>query len=152
MLGKEEAVTLVAVWVDDVATKGAASSSASRPDTFPTVARSSRTRGCSVVSTVGLMIAHAASKASCIRVTPSGSNAPHLAPPAGEGANLTMLDGAELAMALVAHPNDVEAALTVYEQAMFCLSEAEAKDAHVLLELCLGDRAVWIRRLFERGN
>ena len=52
-----------------------------------------------------------------------------------------MLDGAELAMALVAHPDDVEAALSVYEQAMFRLSEAEAKDAHVLLELCLGDRA-----------
>ncbi|MFI6729807.1 FAD-dependent oxidoreductase [Streptomyces atratus] len=46
-------------------------------------------------------------------------DAAHLAPPNGDGANLAMYDGAELGKALAAHPDDVEAALTEYEQAMF---------------------------------
>ncbi len=46
-------------------------------------------------------------------------DAAHLAPPDGEGANLAMQDGAELARSLVAHGDDVEAALTAYEQALF---------------------------------
>ncbi|MFF3089509.1 FAD-dependent oxidoreductase [Streptomyces nojiriensis] len=46
-------------------------------------------------------------------------DAAHLTPPNGEGANLAMFDGAELGKALAAHPGDVEAALTEYEQAMF---------------------------------
>ncbi|MFE0254648.1 FAD-dependent oxidoreductase [Streptomyces sp. NPDC059010] len=53
-------------------------------------------------------------------------DAAHLAVPNGEGANLAMLDGAELGKSLAAHPGDIEAALTEYEQAMFPRTEEAA--------------------------
>jgi len=68
-------------------------------------------------------------------------DAAHLMPPAGEGANLAMFDGAELGKAIAAHPDDIEAALTAYEDTLFPRSEAEYADAQEILELCLGDRA-----------
>jgi 2-polyprenyl-6-methoxyphenol hydroxylase-like FAD-dependent oxidoreductase len=68
-------------------------------------------------------------------------DAAHLMPPSGEGANLALFDGAELASAIARHPEDLEAALTEYEAAMFTRSEAEAIDAHRMLATFFDDRA-----------
>ncbi|MEU2373501.1 FAD-dependent oxidoreductase [Streptomyces misionensis] len=68
-------------------------------------------------------------------------DAAHLMPPSGDGANLAMFDGAELGKAIAAHPNDVEAALTAYEEALFARTEPFYAEAHDMLNLMIGDNA-----------
>uniref|UniRef100_A0AAU2VI53 Flavin-dependent monooxygenase n=1 Tax=Streptomyces sp. NBC_00003 TaxID=2903608 RepID=A0AAU2VI53_9ACTN len=65
-------------------------------------------------------------------------DAAHATVPGGDGANLAMLDGAELAQAIVANPDDIEAALADYEKAMFPRSEAAALSAHRTIDLIFG--------------
>src|SRR3984957_8227880 len=80
-------------------------------------------------------------------------DAAHLAPPNGEGANLAMLDGAQLGQAIATHPGDVEAALGEYEQAVFPRA-AEAAGAEDIFDLMLGDNTPhsWIAMMNEGGQ
>ena len=68
-------------------------------------------------------------------------DAAHLTAPSGEGANLAMYDGAELAKAIAANPGDVDAALRAYETDLFPRSAAEAAEAERMQEVLFGDHA-----------
>ncbi|MEU6354825.1 NAD(P)/FAD-dependent oxidoreductase [Streptomyces sp. NPDC047072] len=81
-------------------------------------------------------------------------DAAHVAAPNGEGANLAMLDAADLANSLAAHPDDTETALAEYEAAMFPRAAAAATEGtelyahmfgedtpHGLLAMFTGDNA-----------
>ncbi len=68
-------------------------------------------------------------------------DAAHLSPPDGEGANLAMYDGSELARAIAAHPGELEAALARYEEEMFVRGAKAAPEAAETFDLCFGETA-----------
>jgi 2-polyprenyl-6-methoxyphenol hydroxylase-like FAD-dependent oxidoreductase len=68
-------------------------------------------------------------------------DAAHLRAPNGEGANLAMLDGAELGRALAAYPNDVETALATHEEAMFAHAAAVEADDDGFYTTMINDQA-----------
>lgn len=71
-------------------------------------------------------------------VTLLGDAAHLMSPFAGEGANLAMLDAAELAESLAAHPETPEKALTTYEAALFPRSTEKAQQSAEGITLCFG--------------
>jgi 2-polyprenyl-6-methoxyphenol hydroxylase-like FAD-dependent oxidoreductase len=68
-------------------------------------------------------------------------DAAHLMVPSGEGANLAMFDGAELGKAIAANPNNIEAALGIYEKDLFPRSTAEAIEAIKIHQILFGEGA-----------
>ncbi|EWC58421.1 L-fuco-beta-pyranose dehydrogenase [Actinokineospora spheciospongiae] len=72
-------------------------------------------------------------------------DAAHLMPPVGEGANMALLDGALLGLALAAHPDDFPTAVAEYEREMFERTSAAARMSADMQELLMSPDAA--RRL-----
>lgn len=68
-------------------------------------------------------------------------DAAHLTAPSGEGANLAMYDGAELAKAIARNAGYVEAALFAYETDLFPRSASEAPEADRMQEVLFGNNS-----------
>lgn len=62
-------------------------------------------------------------------------DAAHLMPPVGQGANMALLDGALLGLALAAHPNDFSTAVSEYEREMFERTGAAARQSAHMQQL-----------------
>ncbi|MFE9580945.1 FAD-dependent oxidoreductase [Nocardia sp. NPDC006044] len=79
-------------------------------------------------------------------------DAAHLMPPVGEGANMALLDGAVLGLALAAHPNDFPTAVKEYEREMFERTSAAARMSADMQELLMSpDAAQRLLAFFQPG-
>jgi 2-polyprenyl-6-methoxyphenol hydroxylase-like FAD-dependent oxidoreductase len=79
-------------------------------------------------------------------------DAAHLMPPVGQGANMALLDGALLGLALAAHPDDFPAAVEEYEREMFeRTSAAGRQSAHVQEILMSPDAGQKMLAFFQPG-
>ncbi|MFF4588474.1 FAD-dependent oxidoreductase [Streptomyces sp. NPDC001388] len=79
-------------------------------------------------------------------------DAAHLMPPVGEGANMALLDGALLGLALAAHPADFPAAVREYEREMFERTSAAARMSADMQELLMSpDAAQRLLAFFQPG-
>ncbi|MER6124747.1 NAD(P)/FAD-dependent oxidoreductase [Streptomyces sp. NPDC001795] len=85
-------------------------------------------------------------------ITILGDAAHLMSPFAGEGANMAMQDGAELALALAAHRDDLDAGLIAYEESL-CPRAKEAADRSAAgMDLLFGPDAVPGLIEMMRGN
>ncbi|KZB84942.1 FAD-dependent oxidoreductase [Amycolatopsis regifaucium] len=79
-------------------------------------------------------------------------DAAHLMPPVGEGANMALLDGALLGLALAAHRDDFPTAVKEYEREMFERTSAAARMSADMQELLMSpDAAQRLLAFFQPG-
>lgn len=79
-------------------------------------------------------------------------DAAHLMPPVGEGANMAMLDGAELALALMGSSEDMGTAIRDFEKAMFERNAAAAQDSADTVELFMSPTGARDMAKFFEGH
>ncbi|TVT49446.1 FAD-dependent monooxygenase [Amycolatopsis rhizosphaerae] len=78
-------------------------------------------------------------------------DAAHLMPPVGQGANMALLDGALLGLALAAHPDDFPAAVREYEREMFERTSAAARKSADMKKLLMSPDAARKMLAFFQG-